>query len=124
MNCHNGQLSDDVHDGTEQYRTIGGERCSRRILTPMPMTTRPATISSLLSKKQPIFWPIHQPLQEIRKVITPMAAAAVMTCSVISDRVTPTARASILVATLRVKTTARFVGSLGLDSTSLISKAS
>ncbi len=77
------------------------DKCSNSIFKPIPIRTAPPTASTLLSKKCPNFLPINTPRYDIVNVTRPIIITALATVAVISEIVTPTASASILVATDR-----------------------
>lgn len=69
------------------------------IFTPMAIKIRPPTISILFSNKCPIFLPIYTPVNDRMNVIKPIIIIGVMMGVFKMAKVTPMAKASILVAT-------------------------
>ena len=72
--------------------------CWSRIFSPRAMRIMPPAASILFSKKWPKVFPIKTPRQDSRKVTVPIIDTARISESVNSERVIPTAKASMLVA--------------------------
>ena len=90
--------------GRVLLRTGGGCYivCSQSILTPIAMRTRPPTSSALDLKRSPTFLPKSTPAMENSIVVIPIIIMGIHTDISRKAKETPTARASILVATARV----------------------
>ena len=78
---------------------------------PIAISISPAMSSILFSKKCPMRFPSSQPSKDRKKVTTPMIITAAKILSVISERVMPTAKASILVAIDKLNRTRTLAGS-------------
>lgn len=87
-----------VAEAFDSYNTAALERCSYRIVAPIPIRPRPPRISARLPAIAPINRPTITPRDTISMVAQPIAMAVTTILLSMKARPTPTAMASILVA--------------------------
>ena len=80
-------------------------RCSRSIFSPIATKIRPPNDSTLVFRTRPNLPPIWTPKKDSENVTTPVTIAGIMTETCRRERLRPTVKASMLVATDNISST-------------------
>jgi len=106
--------------GRQFLEALYWERCSVRILIPMPIKIRPPRISIFFSKKWPILLPVKTPTNDNTKVTAPMTRMGVIIEIFRRAKLMPTAKASMLVAMERTNRVGKVSGLASFSLASIL----